>query len=171
MNPAVDPVMDYILGWSTPALILLVLGLILMVCEMFTPGLGLCGAFGGLCLLGAIVLRADSLTTALITLILILVPLMIAAGIIFRSFSKGVLGRSKIVLKDSIEGESTSLGGSDAQSLIGLEGECVTALRPVGAGEFGGKRLDIVSEGGFIQKGARVRITAIDGVRIMVKEI
>ena len=41
----------------------------------------------------------------------------------------------------------------------------------MGVGEFSGRRLDIVSEGGFIQKGARVRITAIDGVRIMVKEI
>ena len=135
-----DPVMDYIMGWSPPALICLIAGLILMVCEMFTPGMGIPGILGGLCLLGAIVLRADSLTTALITLILILLPLMIAAGIIFRSFSKGILARSKIVLKDSIDGESTSL-------------------------------VDIVSEGGFIQKGAKVRITAIDGVRIMVKEI
>lgn len=166
-----DPVMDYIMGWSTPALICLIAGLILMVCEMFTPGMGVPGILGGLCLLGAIVLRADSLTTALITLILILLPLMIAAGIIFRSFSKGALSRSRIVLKDSIDGESTPLGDKDAQSLIGLEGECVTALRPVGAGDFGGRRLDIVSEGGFIQKGANVRITAIDGVRIMVKEI
>lgn len=41
----------------------------------------------------------------------------------------------------------------------------------MGAGDFGGRRLDIVSEGGFIQKGAKVRITAIDGVRIIVKEI
>ncbi len=117
-----DPVMDYIMGWSTPALICLIAGLILMVCEMFTPGMGIPGILGGLCLLGAIVLRADSLTTALITLILILLPLMIAAGIIFRSFSKGALSRSRIVLKDSIDGESTPLGDKDAQSLIGLEG-------------------------------------------------
>ena len=164
-----DPVMDYIMGWSTPALICLIAGLILMVCEMFTPGMGIPGILGGLCLLGAIVLRADSLTTALITLILILLPLMIAAGIIFRSFSKGALSRSRIVLKDSIDGESTPLGDKDAQSLIGQEGE--RALRPVGAGDFSGRRLDIVSEGGFIQKGAKVRITAIDGVRIIVKEI
>ena len=104
-----DPVMDYIMGWSTPALICLIAGLILMVCEMFTPGMGIPGILGGLCLLGAIVLRADSLTTALITLILILLPLMIAAGIIFRSFSKGALSRSRIVLKDSIDGESPPL--------------------------------------------------------------
>ena len=109
-----DPIMDYIMGWSAPALICLVLGLILMVCEMFTPGMGLPGLIGGLCLLGAIVLRADSLTTALITLILILLPLMIAAGIIFRSFSGGVLSRSRIVLKDSINEESTSPGDKKA---------------------------------------------------------
>ena len=50
-----DPVMDYIMGWSTPALICLIAGLILMVCEMFTPGMGIPGILGGLCLLGAIV--------------------------------------------------------------------------------------------------------------------
>ena len=166
-----DPVMDYIMGWSLPALLCLIAGLLLMVYEMFTPGMGVPALLGGICLLGAIVLRADSLTTALITLILILLPLMIAAGIIFRSFSKGALSRSGIVLRDSIDGDSTPLGDKGAESLIGLEGQCVTALRPVGVGDFSGKRLDIVSAGGFIQKGARVRITAIDGVRIMVKEI
>ena len=93
-----DPVMDYIMGWSTPALICLITGLILMVCEMFTPGMGIPGILGGLCLLGAIVLRADSLTTALITLILILLPLMIAAGIIF--LFQGHTGP----LQDSAEG-------------------------------------------------------------------
>ncbi|MFR3365469.1 MAG: hypothetical protein ACLTV1_12725 [Christensenellales bacterium] len=75
--------------------------------NVYPPGMGIPGILGGLCLLGAIVLRADSLTTALITLILILLPLIIAAGIIFRSFSKGALSRSRIVLKDSIDGEST----------------------------------------------------------------
>ena len=167
-----DPVMDYIMGWSTPALICLIAGLILMVCEMFTPGMGIPGILGGADLIRRKEQKpAYALTTALLTLILILLPLMIATGIIFRSFSKGALSRSRIVLKDSIDGESTPLGDKDAQSLIGLEGECVTALRPVGAGDFSGRRLDIVSEGGFIQKGARVRITAIDGVRIIVKEI
>ena len=41
-----DPVMDYIMGWSTPALICLIAGLILMVCEMFTPGMGIPGILG-----------------------------------------------------------------------------------------------------------------------------
>lgn len=36
-----DPVMDYIMGWSLPALLCLIAGLILMVYEMFTPGMAL----------------------------------------------------------------------------------------------------------------------------------
>ena len=54
-----DPVMDYIMGWSLPALLCLIAGLLLMVYEMFTPGMGVPALLGGICLLGAIVLRAD----------------------------------------------------------------------------------------------------------------
>ncbi len=162
---------QYVLGWSAPAVICLMVGLALMIYEMFTPGMGIPGLLGALALLAAVILRADSLTNALITLVLIVVPLMIAAGIIFRSFSKGALSRSKIVLHDAINDKSTSLGEKEMQALVGKEGVCVTALHPAGNADFDERRLDVVSEGGFVGKGSRVRIVRIDGVKIMVREI
>ena len=162
---------QYVLGWSAPAVICLVVGLALMVYEMFTPGMGVPGLLGALALLAAVILRADTLTNALITLVLIVVPLMIAGGIILRSFSKGVLSRSKIVLHDAITEKSTSLGEKEMQSLVGKEGMCITALHPAGNVDFEGRRLDVVSEGGFVGKGSLVRIMRIDGVKIIVREI
>jgi len=166
-----DAVTQYILGWNAAAVICLVVGMLLMVYEMFTPGMGVPALLGGVALVAAIILRADSLGTALITTVLILIPLLIGSALVFRSFAKGALSRSPIVLKESIGENATSLSTEEAKGLIGLEGVCVTALRPAGNGDFDGKRLDILSEGGFIPKGAKVKIVGIDGLKILVKEI
>ena len=90
-------------------------------------------------------------------------------GIIFRSFSKGALSRSPLVLKDQIQGDSTGLGVEDMQKLVGREGVSLTPLRPSGNGDFDGEKLDVVSDGAFIPQGARIRIVRVEGLRILVK--
>lgn len=164
-------VVEYLLGWQLPAIVCLVVGILLMTYEMFTPGMGVPGALGALFLLAAVVLRADSLQTALITLLLILVPLIIAAIIVFRSMSRGALSRTPIVLKERIEAESTSLGDAQMQALVGREGVSLSALRPSGMAEFDGLRLDVSSSGEFIPKGARVRVERVDGLRVLVRAL
>ena len=154
-------VAEYLLGWNLAAILCLVLGLACMIYEMFTPGMGIPGLLG--------ILRADSLLTAGITILLILIPLIIAAIIIFRSFSKGALSRSPLVLKDQIQGDSTGLGVEDMQKLVGREGVSLTPLRPSGNGDFDGEKLDVVSDGAFIPQGARIRIVRVEGLRILVK--
>lgn len=166
-----ESVTQYILGWNTPAIICLVVGMVLMAIEIFTPGMGAPAIFGSIALVAAIILRADSVETALITFVLILVPLLIAAGIAIHSFSKGALNRSPVVLKEKIEGASTSLSDAEMQSLVGAEGVALTALRPAGNGEFGGKRLDVVTGGDFIAKDSPIRIVAVEGLRITVEKI
>ena len=76
-----------------------------------------------------------------------------------------------MVLKEKIEGASTSLSDAEMQSLVGAEGVALTALRPAGNGDFGGKRLDVVTSGAFIPKDSPIRIVAIEGLRIMVEKI
>ena len=166
-----DGFFAYITGWSLPAIVCLLVGLGLMIFEMFTPGMGLPGLLGAGALIAAVVLRADTFASALITLALIIVILAIAAFFIYRSFQKGAISRSQIVLNDAIEEKSTSLSDDAAKELIGLEGECLTALRPSGNADFDGRRLDVVSAGEFIEKGSRVLIEAVEGLRILVKKI
>ncbi|MGN0791508.1 MAG: NfeD family protein [Christensenellales bacterium] len=166
-----DSVTQYIMGWNTPAVICLVVGMVLMAIEIFTPGMGAPAIFGSVALVAAIILRADSVETALVTFVLILAPLLIAGGIAIHSFSKGALSRSPVVLKEKIDGSSTSLSDAEMQALVGREGVALTALRPAGNGDFGGRRLDVVSCGEFIAKGSAIRITAVEGLRIMVEQV
>lgn len=56
-------------------------------------------------------------------------------------------------------------------ALVGMEGEALTDLRPVGVARFEGKRLDVTSEIGLITRGSRVRICAIEGAIIKVRQV
>lgn len=158
---------SYMMAWNTAALICLLVGLALMIFEMFTPGLGVPALLGVISLLAAIVLSARSFAHALITLALILIFLGVFAFFIFRAFSKGKLHR--IILSETVNGDSTPLKELDA--MTGSEGVCLTTLRPSGDADFSGKKLDVVSEGEFIEKGSRVRIERIEGLRIIVKKV
>ena len=157
----------YFLAWNAAAVICLVIGVALWILEMFTPGLGVPALLGTISLIAAIVLSAQSFAHAMITLALILIFLGVCAFFIFRAFSHGKLHR--IVLKESVTGDSTPLMAMT--DMVGKEGVCTTALRPAGDAEFDGKRLDVVSEGAFIEKGSAVRIDRIEGLRIIVKQV
>lgn len=159
----------YLSGWSILPLMCLIIGLGLMVAEMFTPGLGVMGAFGIVALILAIVLSANSLLDALLTLAIILVVLLIAGVIIYRSFEKGRLAHSSIVLKESIDSSSTSLNDQEVQQLVGRSGVALSALRPSGNAKIDGKRYDVVTNGEFIAKDAQITVECIDGLKILVK--
>jgi membrane-bound serine protease (ClpP class) len=64
------------------------------------------------------------------------------------------------------EGYTSSRG--EAATLVGAEGVAETVLRPAGKGRFGDRLLDVVSEGDFIEKDARIRIVAVEGARVVV---
>lgn len=163
--------MEYITGWNVAALICLLVGIGLLVIEMFTPGIGAPGIMGAIALVAAIVLRADSLLSALITIAIVLVILGVCGAIIIHSFKKGKLQKSQFVLKDSIDSGSTELETPDMRSLTGKRGVCLNTLRPSGNAEIDGKKVDVVSEGEFIEKGSAVEVVRVEGVRVLVKEI
>ena len=54
---------------------------------------------------------------------------------------------------------------------MGREGTTTGVLRPTGIADFDGVRLNVCSEGDFVEPGERVRITAIDGSRIIVRKV
>ena len=57
---------------------------------------------------------------------------------------------------------------NDLNYFIGKKGVTHTALRPAGIGEFDGVKLNVVSNGEFIEPGEKVRVTRVDGNKILV---
>ena len=57
----------------------------------------------------------------------------------------------------------------DMKVLLGKSGQTRSVLRPAGIADFDGVRLDVVTEGEFIEAGEPVTITRVEGGRIVVR--
>jgi membrane-bound ClpP family serine protease len=83
-----------------------------------------------------------------------------------------LLAKSPATLKTSL---SRSQGfTSQSEELAGYKGKtgkAITDLRPAGAATIEDQRVDVVSRGEYIEKGASVLVLAVDGNRVVVKKI
>lgn len=61
-------------------------------------------------------------------------------------------------------------GGLAASDLIGATGLAMTTLRPAGRIRLGEDFIDVVTEGSFVEAGRTVRVVAVHGNRVVVKE-
>jgi membrane-bound serine protease (ClpP class) len=52
---------------------------------------------------------------------------------------------------------------------LGRSGTAVSPLRPAGIAEIDGTRIDVVSDGEFIEAGTLIVVTRVDGNRIVVR--
>jgi len=154
-------------GWVP--FVFIIVGLVFIIIEMNIPGFGVPGVIGVVMLAVGICLYAKTPLQALILLVVILTVLGSVLAIVLKSASKGRLSR-KLVLNDSLEDNSRFPDRNGKDYYVGSEGTTLTALRPSGAAEFDGIKLDVVSDGEFIEKNTAVIITKIEGNRIVVKK-
>lgn len=148
---------------------LAVAGIVLLLVEIFViPGFGVSGILGIGALIAAIVIAANSVVEAVMYTLLAIVIVGIMVYIAFRNNRL----QSKLFLKIQ---QSTRQGYLAAkpnfEQLKGREGVAITPLRPAGTADFGGVRIDVVTEGGFIKKGAAITVLAVEGARVVVREV
>ena len=153
---------------SILSLILFIVGIGLLIVEMFEPGFGFFGAFGIVALIVCVFVTAETVAQGLILTAIFFVILLIMLGIFLALVSKGRLP-GKMILKESETLEQGFSGTEDMSYLMGKTGEVVTICRPVGNVDFDGVKLEVVTQGEFIQKGETVEVIEIEGNRVVVK--
>ena len=162
--------MELIQNVSVLSAVTFALGMILLIIEVCTPGFGVAGGLGLICLVVDIFITAKTITQGLIMTGIVAVIVAILAVISIALISKGKLP-GNLMLKESTDKESGYTGGSDKSGYLGKKGKTVTELRPAGAAELDGERLDVVSQGGFIEIGTDVEVVEVSGNIIVVKAI
>ncbi len=155
---------------NIPEVILMLVGVVLLVIEMYLPGFGIPGITGSVLVVAGFVLMRPTLSQGLLLFIILAAILCIALSICLYSASKGRLDKSKFVLND-VAVPANAAENNDLNYFIGKEGISRTVLRPSGIGEFDGVKLNVVSEGEFIGNGVKIRVLAVEGNRILVQEI
>ncbi len=146
--------------------LLLLGGLVFLAAELIIlPGFGVAGIIGMLLLIGgsAVSWLAFGSTWGSIVVACTVVLGILLAVVAFRSRAL----RKKFVLDASLQ-HGGGTASEDMSGLVGLEGEARSDLRPAGIATVDDRRLDVVSEGGFIKNGARIKIVAVDGPRVVV---
>lgn len=151
--------------------LILIIGVILVIVEMFHPGFGAPGITGTILIIIGIAFIAETIQQALILIILTLAILGIVLSIILRSATKGKLSRSPIILKHSQQKETGYIGINDLEFFLGKEGISTTVLRPSGVADFDGVKIDVVSEGAFIPQDRKVKVINVVGRSIVVREL
>ncbi len=148
--------------------VLFVVGIILLFAEIFSPGLGIAAVSGTILLIAGIIMTARTPFEAFIMVLILILLITLLLIIVLRSAKKGKLSKI-LILRSALSKEKGFSSAEDYTSLIGKEGITLTQLRPSGIGEFDGKRLDVVSEGQYIETGTKISVIHTEGSRIVVK--
>ena len=158
-----------LLAGNIPVVIMMLVGVALLVVEMYVPGFGAPGISGSVLLVLGFVLLKPPLAEGLLLFAILAAILCVALSICLYSASKGRLSKSKLVLND-VAVSANAAENNDLNYFIGREGVTHTALRPAGIGEFDGVKLNVVSDGEFIAKDRPIRVQSVEGNRIVVCE-
>ena len=163
--------MEFLGVLAVPCIICFLAAVVLYVIEMFLPGFGVCGILGSCCFVAVIIMQfiGNSVTAALWVTGVLLLLLAIALVLVMRSFQKGKLSRSRIVLHDKIDANSSPIVAEGDASLVGKTAVAVTPLRPSGLVELDGKRINVETYGNFIAAGTAVTIVSVEGLNVYVK--
>ena len=147
----------------------LIVGVILVSAEVYIPG-GILGTLGGLSLLVSLflVFKTYGTNAGLYYLFALIVLTGIGVYLAIKFVPRSRLTKS-LFLRASERGfKSVS---EDLSSLKGKEGLTLTYLRPAGKAQIEGRRTDVVTEGGLINKGKTIRVIEVEGARVVVREI
>lgn len=151
-------------------IIVLVIGVVLIGVEFYLPGFGFPGISGIICALAGIFLAgrdtSERILIGAITIVVVAIMLVIS---MFLFKSKKV--KSPIKLDTDLPGKNLFIEENDAKHLVGKKGVALTDLKPSGKGEFDSVKLDILSEGAFIKKGADISVSEIKNNKVFVVEV
>jgi membrane-bound serine protease (ClpP class) len=151
-------------------IVLMSLGLVLMIAEVFVPSGGMISVLA-VGFLGVSAWQAFAISTAVglkfLLALLVLVPSVI--GLALYLWPRTPVAKSAFLKAPTAEEVAPERYGPPLAPLIGQYGRALTPLRPSGMVDFEGRRLDAIAEEGLIPAGALIRAVKVQGSRIIVR--
>jgi membrane-bound serine protease (ClpP class) len=164
-------------GWEV--LLLLALGVGLLGIELFIlPGFGVTGFLGIGAILGSLTMTLvgsgatyEAMAWAAFRVLGSVLVAIVMGLIAFRFLPRLPVGR-RLVLETALPVDAgfASAPVTD-QSWLGKKGAADTTLRPAGIARIEGMRVDVVTEGEYVEAGEPIEVIRVDGNRIVVRRI
>jgi membrane-bound ClpP family serine protease len=157
-------------GLMMVAAILFVAAIAFLAGELIVPSHGLLAIFCVLfAVLGVAAFYAAAPALGIVSGIVMLVIAPFAFYAAVRIYPNTPMGK-RVMLRRPAAGtiDNESL---ERAALIGKTGVATTPLRPVGACQIDGNRIECVSESTVIESGTPIEVTQVNGMRVIVRAI
>ena len=164
-------------GWEE--LLLVTAGVLLLVLEIFViPGFGMAGLLGIVSLLGGLTLSligAGATTQTMLhaagRVAASLVAAMAGALVLLKLLPHLPYARA-LVLDTGLASRTGYASALETdRRWLGKQGIASTPLRPAGIAEIDGTRVDVVSQGEYVDAGAVIEVVSVEGNRIVVRRL
>jgi membrane-bound serine protease (ClpP class) len=163
-------------GWEE--LLLVATGVILLGLELVViPGFGVAGVGGVIALaagLGMTLVGAGATSSVIIGAfgrVAISILLALAGGLaLLRVLPRLPFGRRLVLVAEMGAQQGYTSPPESDRLQLGRTGTALSPLRPAGVADINGARVDVVSDGGFIEAGAAIEVTRVEGNRVVVRE-
>jgi membrane-bound ClpP family serine protease len=155
-------------GFGT--IMLFAVGIMLIFLEFFLPG-AISGTLGLAALIASLFLAGENPLNMGIS---IFIAISISIAVLFfmiKVLRKKLILFNRMVLFDTAKKEDGYVSNVNRTDLLGKEGIALTVLRPSGTAVFNNERIDVVTEGDFIDQNAKITVVKVEGVRIVVRKI
>jgi len=149
--------------------VLQLLGLGVIVVEIFVPSFGLLAALAAGLLLYSLYLVFTTISVN-VGLVFVGVDIFVIPVVLVMAFN--ALGASSWSLHKTLSRkEGVASQSPDLAAWVGQTGVAVTNLRPSGTVMIGDNRLDAVTDGEYVDAGTPVTVTLVSGNRMVVEKI
>ncbi len=145
------------------------IGILVIFAEIFIPSFGL--------------LAVIALAVFSYSLYLVFTTISSTAGLVFAGldlilvpvcvvFGMKILAKSPLALRQELSRKQGVVSqAKELETYLHLKGISITDLRPSGMAEINTKRLDVVTDGEYIEANTPVVVTGVTGNRIIVQKI
>lgn len=161
-------------------IVLFGVGVLLLMAEIFIiPGFGVAGITGLILVVGSLFAAlvgnvglqfpdTHQLASAILTMAVTLVLLIVLMFSIGRYLPRSQRF-NQLVLAPELSSISGYVSADTVEALKGKSGRTLTPLRPSGAAEIEGERVDVIASGEFIPSGTDVEVVRVRGSRVEVR--
>ncbi len=153
------------------ALVLIGVGFVLLIAELFIPSGGVISVLSGCAIIGGVILAftIDS-STGLWTLLGVGIVLPIFLRVLLHYWPKTAIGKRMFLTVPDEDATVASMPEyQELERLRGQIGQALSSLRPSGVVDFGGQRVDCLTEGQMVERGQTVRCIDVKGNRVLVR--
>lgn len=144
------------------------LGISLLIVELYVPDFGVIGIVGFLAMVLSIYLKTGDFTQ-LVYLVLGSIAVAFIVIVYFLKSGKDLNISPGFVLNEAMSNEKGYSSEKDYSFLVNTNGLVISDLRPVGRAKFGEDTYEVISTAEMISSGELVTVVRVQGAKVYVK--